>query len=368
MMKYFFLLIFSISITQPIFGQYKLTIIEEGSKAQLLSEPWVYGVNTYASEPRRINDSTIEYSIENITEPTWLCIIIDTVKREDTNLMWNWNARLWLTPEIKHRELIINYANKTTKIKDFAKWSQATKMDGKSKIVVNNLPKWDSIAQTLDELYRAGNDSAQLSLITSYIEQYHDNYLSLWLYAHTQVVHIESTAQKQALFNKLNPALGVYPLYHQMQADFSGARKYPNPGDTFKEFTLKDVKGKNFNSANIKNKWVLLHFWSNGCGPCVKEMDAMVSYYKTLDTSKIAFISLALDNNRDNWKKAATTQKIIWTNLWEKDNFYGDLCLNYNVYSMPFFVLFDNEKKLVAIQDGADAIETTIKGYLSKVK
>jgi thiol-disulfide isomerase/thioredoxin len=169
------------------------------------------------------------------------------------------------------------------------------------------------------------------------------------------------------LFKKLNPALSKYPDYRETKTGLTG-RKYPNTGDTFKEFRLTDIHGKIFNSATIKNKWILLHFWSNGCGPCVKEMDAMVNYYKTLDTTKIAFISVALDNNKNEWKKALATQKIKWTNLWEPDNFYGDLCLNYNLSAMPFFVLFNSEKKLVVMQDGADAIETTIKGYLSKVK
>jgi len=348
-------------------GQYKLTIIQEGNKLQLKSEPWVYGVNTYSSPSKRINDSTIEYNIENITKPEYLWILIDTVKHGDTNLMWNWNARLWITPEIKHRELIINYSTKTTKIKDFVKWRETTKLDGKSKILVNNLPKWDSIAQTIDKLYRAQKDTEEQNMIIFYIKQHPDSYLSLWLFCHLQTLHLQSTDEKLALFKKLDPALQKYPEYHDAKADLTG-RKYPNTGDAFKEFTLTDVKGKAFHSTTIKNKWILLHFWSNGCGPCVHEMDDMVKYYKTLDTSKIAFISLALDNSRENWQKAATTHKIIWTNLFEPDGAYGDLCLNYNLPAMPFFVLFNSEKKLVVMQDGADAIETTIKGYLSKVK
>ena len=35
---------------------------------------------------------------------------------------------------------------------------------------------------------------------------------------------------------------------------------------------------------------------------------------------------------------------------------------------MPFFVLFNSEKKLVVMQDGADAMDVTIKAYLNKVK
>lgn len=366
-MKTYLFIVFSFLILQNADSQCKLTIVQEGNKPQLMNIPWVYGVNTYSSPSKRINDSTIEYTVENITEPTYLFVMIDTVKHGDTSMMWNWRARLWISPEINHRELIIDYTTETVKVKDFAKWNQTIQLDGKSKRTINNLPKWDSIAQFSVQLERFGKDTEQVSFVTSYIERHPDSYLSLWLF-NSHAIYIESTDKKLALFKKLSPALNVYREYHQIKADLSGGRKYPNQGDAFKEFTLTDVKGKVFNSAAIKNKWILLHFWSNGCGPCVHEMDSMVSYYKTLDTSKIAFISLALDNNRDNWKKALTTQKIKWTNLFEPDGAYGDLCLNYNLPAMPFFVLFNSDKKLVVMQDGADALDTTIKAYLRKVK
>ena len=362
-MRYFFLLL-SIFISQTIFGQVKLIIIQEGKKSDLMNSPAVFGRESSPYQPNKINDSTLEYTI-NITEPTYSFILIDTVKHGDTNMMWN--SRLWIAPEIKQRELIINYATKSVKVHDVVKWKQTTGLDGKSKMTLNNLHAWDSIVQISDQLENSEKFDEEVNLETQYIEQHLDSYLSLWFFTHSHALYLESTDKKLALFNKLSPALQKYPDYGEAKASFR-ERKYPNEGDAFKEFKLTDVHGKVFNSATIKDKWILLHFWSNGCGPCVKEMDAMVNYYNTLDTSKIAFISVGLDEDKNKWRKAPTTQKIKWTNLWEPDNFYGDLCLNYNLQAMPFFVLFNSEKKLVVMQDGADAIETTIKGYLSKVK
>ena len=366
-MKYFFLIVLSIIVTQSIFGQCKLTIIQEGKKCELMNNLAAFAVDPSPADPKRINDSTLEFTFD-ITEPAYLFILIDDVRHGDTSLMWNWRTRFWLTPEINHRELIINYDTKTVQVKDLSKWVQTTELDGKSKMTLNNLSAWDSITQTTCRLEDSGKFKEEVAIESSYIEQYPDSYLSLWLYSHSHALSLESDDKKLAIFNKLSPSLSKYSDYHEMKADLSGARKYPNAGDTFKEFTLTDVRGKNFNSKSIKNKWILLHFWSNGCGPCVREMDDMVKYYNTLDTSKIAFISITLDENRDKWKKAPTTNKIKWTNLWEPDGAYGDLCLNYNLPAMPFFVLFNSEKKLVIMQDGADAIETTIKGYLSSVK
>ena len=352
MIKYFFFPM-CFFIIQCSIGQCTLTIKQEGPKNGFI-------IPEYQDvKPRRVNDSTTAY-IFNIAEPDYLYILLDTSTK--TNWNYNWNTRIWIDPKIKHRELIINYSTKTVKINDIIKWNKNEDR------YVNNIQAWDSITKLTVKLDTKEKYAEELNIVIPYMEQHPDSYLSLWFFGHSHALYIESNDKKLALFDKLSPALSIYPEYHQMQADLSGARKYPNVGDTFKEFTLTDVRGKVFNSKSVKNKWILLHFWSNGCGPCVKEMDDMVKYYKTLDTSKIAFISVALDDNRDKWKKAPTTQKIKWASLWEKDNFYGDLCLNYNVYSMPFFVLFNNEKKLVIIQDGADAIEANIKVYVNKIK
>lgn len=349
MIKPFFILL-SFFIVQYSFGQCKLTIIQEGPKSELMGELLV--MNYKEIKPERINDSTIEYTYYP-TEPVYLFILVDSIRHNHISLMYNWRTHIWIAPEVKHRELIINYATKEVQIIDFVKWKKNA----------DNLHEWDSVEQFIDKLYHEGRDSEKQNVAIPYIEKYPDSYLSLNL-----IGYINNNNKKLEYFNKLNPALNKYSQYHQLKADLSGGRKYPNAGDTFKEFTLIDINGKVFNSANIKNKWILLHFWSNGCGPCVKEMDDMVKYYNTLDTSKIAFISVTLDEDRNKWEKAPTTQKIKWTSLWEPDGGYGDLCLNYNVYSMPFFILFNNEKKLVVLQDGADALESTIKGYLSKVK
>ena len=193
-------------------------------------------------------------------------------------------------------------------------------------------------------------------------------YLSLFLVTHGGLFRFspDKKAKQLAALNMLSPTFKNHPYYRQMKARLLD-RKYPNIGDPFKEFTLTDINDSNFNSNSIKNKWILLNFWSNGCGPCVREMDAFVNLYKSIDTSKIAFISIALDENRNKWKNAKATNKIKWTSVWEEDNFSGKLCLNYNVSSMPFFVLFNKEKKIVFLKDGADELEN-IKNILLAIK
>ena len=189
------------------------------------------------------------------------------------------------------------------------------------------------------------------SIAIPYVEKNRDQYFSLWLLSHG--LNREYPNRNSVLLDSLSPRLKQYPVFRQMKASLN-KRKYPNYGDNFKEFTLNDNKEILFNSTSINNKIIILHFWSTGCGPCVKGMDELVKFYKSLDTSKIAFISVSLDEDKSKWKKSATTNKIIWTNLWTEDNSYCDLCLNYNLTAMPYFVMFNKEKKITFYNDGED--------------
>lgn len=348
MMQRFFIIV-CFFIAQALSAQCKLTVAEIGKKCDLMKELKL--PDHEDSKPQKINDTTVEFTLQ-LNEPEYLFVLLDTAHTGKLRNMWI--IRTWVAPDINHRELVINHATKTFKINDG------------SKRISNYLHEWDSVVQIVFQLENDSKLDEGQKMITAYIDNHPDSYLSLWLFG-THEIDVEPSEQKSALFNKLNPGLNKYRDYHLSKANLTD-RNYPNQGDAFKEFTLTDINGNAFNSATIKNKWILLHFWSTTCGPCINEMDHMVSYYKTLDTSKIAFISVGLDPDITKWKKNQTTHKIKWTNLWEPDNFYGDLCLQYNLQAMPFFVLFNSEKKLLIMQDGADALDTTIKGYLSKVK
>ncbi len=51
-------------------------------------------------------------------------------------------------------------------------------------------------------------------------------------------------------------------------------------GSRLPDFSLKDLRGKEFTSANLKGRVVLVDFWATWCQPCKKEMPG---YQKLLD-------------------------------------------------------------------------------------
>src|SRR5215471_13936198 len=51
-------------------------------------------------------------------------------------------------------------------------------------------------------------------------------------------------------------------------------------GSPLPEFTVKDLKGHEISSADLKGKVVVLDFWATWCGPCKQEMPG---YQKLVD-------------------------------------------------------------------------------------
>jgi len=312
---------FTFLIFTNVKGQYTLAIRQVGLTSDTI--PSLVLFDDQEQIPKRLNDSTTQFNVPP-TGTECLSILFDFNSR--------WFTRIWIDSTSFHKELIVNYKTKTATIKD------GNEID---KVLEQVL-----IYSKFEDRHVAD------SIAVPYIQKHPDQYFSLWLISHG--LNRQHPNDNIVLLDNLSPRVKKYPAYRQMKADLGGGRKYPNYGDTFKEFTLNDNHEKVFISTSINNKIILLQFWSNSCGPCVKGMDAMVDYYKSLDTSKVAFISVSLDPDKAVWKKATTTNKIIWTNLWTEDINYCDLCLNYNLTAMPYFVLFNRQKKITFYNDGED--------------
>jgi len=282
---------------------------------------------------QKINDSTFVFVVKP-SKPEYLFLVIDNEHKP------MWKARIWITPETKSRELFVNYSDRTITLKDEK--------------------EWDKVTAEFVALIESGKGDEADNVAIAFVNKNPGSFLSLWFLSHG--LYREKKIQAFEAFKTLSTTLAIYAEYNQMKKLFV-PRKYTKIGDPLNEFTLYNKDDTLFNSASISDKWILLHFWSNNCAPCVKEMDSLVSFYNSIDTSKIAFISVALDYQKAKWKNSKTTNKIKWTSLWEADNFYSDLCLNYNVDVLPYFIIFDKEKKiyLITFGDELELIKSTFR-------
>lgn len=121
-------------------------------------------------------------------------------------------------------------------------------------------------------------------------------------------------------------------------------------GDMMVDGDLYDANDSLRHISEFKGKFILLDFWSSGCGPCVEsipEMEKVMDLYK----DKMTVISISEDP-KARWKEYIKT-KGMGGNQWnELRKGRIGLALNYQVRGIPHYVLIAPDGKIQDVWSG----------------
>lgn len=125
--------------------------------------------------------------------------------------------------------------------------------------------------------------------------------------------------------------------------------KIVKEGDEMADTDLYDLEGNLHHLADYKGKYILLDFWSAGCGPCIMSMPEMAEIAESYK-DKLTVVSISSDN-KEIWEMVSKEKNITWVNL---NDFKGNngLEMNYGVKSIPNYVLISPEGKVLSIWMG----------------
>lgn len=140
----------------------------------------------------------------------------------------------------------------------------------------------------------------------------------------------------------------VEKLYSQLTSDFRNSVEgqeialvlYPpaivKPGEPMFDTLLKDLNGNSYHLADFKGKYILLDFWSFGCGPCHASVPEMKELHEKLKDS-LTIVGLNSDNKK-MWQQATDLFKMTWKNLSDENENRG-IYAHYGVEGIPNYVL-----------------------------
>ncbi len=121
-------------------------------------------------------------------------------------------------------------------------------------------------------------------------------------------------------------------------------------GDEMADGPLYDSEGKEHHLAEFKGKYILLDFWSRGCGPCLQSIPEL-ERISTVYADRLAVISISSDPE-EVWK-AFLKEKGLKGHQWnELRNDGGGLAAAYNVRGIPHYVLIAPDGKVAAMWSG----------------
>ena len=115
-------------------------------------------------------------------------------------------------------------------------------------------------------------------------------------------------------------------------------------GDEMADADLYDLEGNVHHLSDFKGKYIMLDFWSRGCGPCIMalpEMKEVAEMYK----DRLTIVSLSIDTKK-GWEAASKAHEMTWQNLSDLKGSNG-LYAKYGVRGIPNYVLISPEGRIV---------------------
>lgn len=124
-------------------------------------------------------------------------------------------------------------------------------------------------------------------------------------------------------------------------------------GNHFIDFDAKTLDGASFKLSSLKGHYIMLDFWSAGCGPCrIQNRKVSKEYDRIKD--KISIVSFSVDKNKADWLQASRADNILWTNVSDLKGENGKIKTQYNVQAMPTSFLINKEGIIADIFIGYD--------------
>ena len=136
-------------------------------------------------------------------------------------------------------------------------------------------------------------------------------------------------------------------------------------GEPLIDGVMFDLAGENHSLSELKGRYILLDFWSNGCGPCVMaipEMGEIAAQYADC----LAVVSISIDTDK-TWREASQEHPMTWLN-WNDGRGEQGIYAHYYQGGIPSYTLLSPEGVVVKqwVGYGKGSLKRTIREVLGE--
>ena len=111
----------------------------------------------------------------------------------------------------------------------------------------------------------------------------------------------------------------------------------------------------------MRGKVVLIDFWASWCGPCRKENPNVVKTYAKYKDDGFTVMSVSLDTDKEKWLAAIKQDNLNWPNhVSDLRGWNNRVAALYEVKSVPFTVLIDQQGKIIKTNLRGEALESEL--------
>jgi thiol-disulfide isomerase/thioredoxin len=209
----------------------------------------------------------------------------------------------------------------------------------------------DSTSGLLDNLYKK-----KATIDSLFIIENPDSYVAADMLAHSRVSWIA--------FPSLDSLYSRFPDY--IKQSFPGKsiklaidrEKADAVGNDAMLFMVIDNKGDTIKLSNYKKrKYVLLDFGTSWCRPCREIIPLLKKYYTTY-SSQLEIVSIANQDQENDWRKAVKEDSTAWPQIIENNNLKpiepanSSISDMYYISGIPSLILIDKQLKIIGKYGG----------------
>lgn len=130
---------------------------------------------------------------------------------------------------------------------------------------------------------------------------------------------------------------------------------------------LTDASKRVVELSAFKNKYLVIDFWASWCGPCLANVPYLNKLIKSYSGDSIGFVSISLDTDPGQWKKALSGHKIDGVQLCDTNGFNSVAAIYCKTIFVPHYVIADKDGRIInynAPQASEPALKKLLDGLL----
>ena len=177
-----------------------------------------------------------------------------------------------------------------------------------------------------------------------------------------------STVNKE-IFDFINKNVTDEKVKEAAKKAYDVATKLTSGSPSPKFSNYENFNGGTTSLDDFKGKVTYIDIWATWCLPCRGEIPALKELEKKFHGKDVAFVSISIDQNKDEWKEFVKSEDLKGVQLFAENAFESQFIQDYGIRQIPTFIIIDKEGKIVnadAPRPSSDEITGLLEGLLKK--
>lgn len=183
-----------------------------------------------------------------------------------------------------------------------------------------------------------------------------------------QLISPNSTVNKE-IFDFINKNVTDEKVKEAAKKAYDVATKLTSGSPSPKFSNYENFNGGTTSLDDFKGKVTYIDIWATWCLPCRGEIPALKELEKKFHGKDVAFVSISIDQNKDEWKEFVKSEDLKGVQLFAENAFESQFIQDYGIRQIPTFIIIDKEGKIVnadAPRPSSDEIIGLLEGLLKK--